>query len=197
MKQTQFSGQKVTELELDSGETVYVKPLSVFILLALQDKAAQQFPYPDPKAYEKAIDDSKTLEPGQVVPAEHNPDYVALKAQIDAKRQGWVNRQVVFVCVEVEDRQAMIEKYADELKQLGTIIDLPDDPWQATLYRVINSSVDYTRVTQFAINNLQVQEVDIRNGWRIFQPTVSRSRSVGRGEKPESSDIQPAKSHES
>jgi hypothetical protein len=183
----QFAGQKVIELILDSGETVYVKPLSILHYHALVVQAEKQYPYPDPKPYEKEIDASKTLEPGEVIPAAQNPAYQALCKDIDEQRKTWQYRQYILLAVEVIDQKATLERHKDRVARMRAMMTLPEDAWEATLlYSIISSTEDYNRVLNATSGQMLVTEEEISNGWRIFRPRIQRSTPLGRGEKPES-----------
>jgi hypothetical protein len=182
----QFAGQKVTELILDSGETVYVKPLSILHYHALVMRAEQEYPYPDPNPYEKAIDASKTLEPGEVIPAAQNPAYQTLCKAIDEQRKTFQYRQYILLSVEVVDQKATLERHRERVEKLRAMMVLPDDAWTATLlYSIISSTEDYNRILAATSGQLLVTEEEISNGWRIFRPRIQRPTSVGRGEKSE------------
>jgi hypothetical protein len=186
----QFAGQKVTELILDSGETVYVKPLSILHYHALVMRAEQEYPYPDPKPYEKEIDASKTMEPGEVIPATQNPAYQALCKTIDEQRKTWQYRWYILLSVEVVDKAATLERHKERVEKLRAIMALPDGPWEATLlYSIISSTDDYNRVLSATSGQMLVTEEEISNGWRIFRPRIQRATAVGRGEKPEPQSV--------
>jgi len=186
----QFAGQKVIELILDSGETVYVKPLSILHYHALVMRAEQEYPYPDPKPYEKEIDASKTLEPGEVIPATQNPAYQVLCKAIDEQRKTWQYRQYILLSVEVVDQKATLERHQARVEKLRAMMALPEDAWEATLlYSIISSTDDYNRVLSATSGQMLVTEEEISNGWRIFRPRIQRAATLGRGEKPESQSI--------
>jgi hypothetical protein len=190
--ENQFVGQKVVELVMDSGETVYVKPLSIPLLYAIMDKSAVEYPYPDPKPYEKALDDSITFEPGQVLPAGHNEEYRALCAKADDRRRRWQNVQIVLLCVQVEDKQALLDKYGDTIEDIGKIVDVPEDAWEAVLlYCILSSVQDYNQVVLAANGSMVVTEEAVRGTWRIFQPEIRRSRPVRHSEKKGTPGIEP------
>ena len=192
MGENSFTGQKVVELILDSGETVYVKPLSIPLLYALMDKSATEYPYPDPKPYEKALDSAITFEPGQTLPATHNEEYRTLCAKADDRRRRWQNVQIVLLCVMVEDKAALLVKYADTIKTVGKVIDLPEDEWEAVLlYCVLSSAHDYTQIVLAANGSMVVTEEGVRGAWRIFQPTLQRAKSAGRGRQKSASGAEP------
>lgn len=182
------NGQKVTELTLDSGETVLVKPLSVVVGIALSRKSEEVYPYPDPKPYEVKIDDSKTIEPGQVIPASQNPVYQELCQAVDSDRQRWQTQQAILLSLEpLTTRAEVIQRYADDIAAKRAILDgeVPEDAWQATvLFAVISSNEDYNRVTQAISGQMFVTFEEVRGAWRIFRPTVSGKAALGRAGKP-------------
>lgn len=193
MGDNHFVGQKVIELTLDSGETVFVKPMSIPLLYALTSKAEQLYPDPDPAPYEKRIDDSKTLEPGQVIPATHNPEYQSLCKVVNERRRRWANVQAVRLCVEpITSREEVIARYAAELDQLRTVFDDPPDDWgKLLLYCIISSLEDYNRVIEAANGAMAVTEEEVREKWRIFRPTLQGTRPARRGRPPKSPGVEP------
>lgn len=187
------NGQKVIELEMDSGATILVKPLSVIMAIALRSKSETVLPYPDPTPYERKLDDSVTLEPGQVVPASQNPDYVELCKAVDAKRGTWIALESVPLCVVRDD--SLIKHFKADLAHKRDMLgdQVPEDEWRATLmYCVISSTQDYDRIISASSGNMIVTEAEIRDGWRIFRRPISRDRFVGRVAKPGTSDSEMA-----
>jgi hypothetical protein len=188
----QFGGKKVFEILLDSGEIVYVQPLSIYLIRALRQKAEELFPFPDKTRYERALDDDKALEPGQMIPAEDNPDYRAAYDSADKKQQAYVNDQCVLLSVEpVQDKQTIIAKYQTRLDQLRDILTLPDDAWDATLrFCLMTSQQDFNKVTEAIMGRALPREEDILDGMRIFRCYLRENTAVrsDRKEKPQGTD---------
>lgn len=178
--------EKVVEFDLDSGETVHVRPRSFFVRRALTEKAEKLFPLPDKAAYEKEIDPSLTVFPGEKTPADQNPEYLELVRDAKARQLTWINDQFIKLVADFPaGKEKLIKKYADELKDLGEIIDLPADEWEATLFFcLIRTETDRNRVMQAGLDNLQLEEGEVLNGLRIFRPKLRRDgHSNGTGKQ--------------
>lgn len=169
--------EKVVMLELDSGETVHVRPRSFFVRRALTEKAEKLFPLPDKAKYEVEIDPSLTVFPGEKTPAEQNPDYQQLVLEAKAKQLAWINDQFIKLVSDFPaGKEKLIKKYADERKMLSEIMDLPTDEWEATLFFcLIRTETDRTRVMQAGLDNLQLDEGEIVGALRLFRPVIRRN----------------------
>lgn len=184
----QYGGKVVHEHLLDSGEVIYVQPLSIYVIRALQDKAEELYPYPNKSDYEKPLDEAKAIEPGQVIPAEDNPEYQKLYDLARDKQQNYANDQAITLSVEpVQGRQAMIDKYKERVAQMRQIMTLPEDEWAATLrFCVLTSRSDFNKVTASIMGHRLPGEEDILNGMRIFRGHVRKTTSNGSDTKSES-----------
>lgn len=185
----QFGGLKVQELLLDSGEYVYVQPLSIYVVRALQDKAEEKHPSPDKTEYEKPVDDDKALEPGLMIPAESNPDYQKAYDEAAEKRSQWTNDQAVLLCINpVEGQDTLIKKYKARVQQLRDLMPIPEDEWEATLKCcIMGSTDDYGRVITAIRGSGAPREDEIRDGMRIFRPLVRKTRPPRDDRQPEPS----------
>jgi len=177
----QFGGKIVHEHLLDSGEYIYVQPLSIYLVRALRDKAEELYPFPDKTLYERKLDDAKSLEPGQMIPAEENPDYQKLYDEAAENQQSHVNLQCIALSVEpVQGRQAMIDKYKDRVAQLRAMMDIPEDEWDATLrFCVLTSKQDFNKITNSIMGQRLPGEEDILDGMRIFRCYVRKEITNG------------------
>lgn len=177
----QYGGKVVHEHLLDSGEIVYVQPLSIYLVRALREKAEELFPFPDKSKYEKVLDDDKAIEPGQTIPAEENPDYQKLYDEADTQQQAYVNEHCIALSVEpVQGRQVMIEKYKDRVAQMRTMMTLPDDEWDATLrFCIMTSRQDFNKITNSIMGQRLPGEDDIMFGMRIFRCYVRKDPTHG------------------
>lgn len=188
----QYGGNVVRELLMDSGEIVYVQPLSIYLVRALQDKAQELFPFPDKTQYEKTLDDAKAIEPGQVIPAEDNPEYQKLYDIAAEKQQNYVNEKCIALSVEpVQGRQVMIKKYKARIVQMREMMTLPDDEWDATLrFCILTSRADFNKVTEAIMGRGLPREEEILNGMRIFRMYVRKETTSGSDtkEEPQSAD---------
>lgn len=173
-----FHGQKVVEFILDSGEIVWVKPLSWQLRRALFEKAEKRFPYPDPAPYEKAVDPERTAVPdaAMVIPADQHPEYQQLKREVDLQRQTWVTQQMILLSCEFPaGKAALLEKYKPRLEELGQVIDLSGDDWTDIFdYCLIGSSADRQNIVNAVESSLQLTEGEVRDALRIFRPVVQR-----------------------
>lgn len=187
----QYGGKVVHEHLLDSGEIVYVQPLSIYLVNALRDKARELYPFPNKTDYERTLDDAKAIEPGQVIPAEENPDYQKLYDEAERKQQEHVNEKCVALSVEpVQGREAMIAKYKDRIAQLRELMTLPEDAWEATLkFCIMTSRQDFNKITNSIMGQRLPGEEDILNGMRIFRCYVRQDRANGSHSGQEPSGI--------
>ena len=171
--------EKLIEIALDSGETVYVRPLSPFALQAIDEAARQAFPPPDKKAYEKPLSDIvPNAMPGVMAQAEDNPDYQAAlkanKADVNGRMIELTLRSGVIVDTP-EGREATIARYAERLSRLRELIPLPDDDWLAvSLYCLLASYRDRAKIASIVINPLT--DAEVRSAIRSFRYPVQRNR---------------------
>jgi Trp operon repressor len=188
----QFGGLKVQELLLDSGEYVYVQSLSIYAIRALQDKAEELFPAPDKSEYEKPLPEDKAIEPGQVIPAEENPDYQQRMKIIEEQRSQYVNHQAIVLCVHPRvEKEALIKKYAARLEQMRQIMVVPPDEWEATLKMCVIASQEDSGQIAVAIRGLNTipSEEEVVDGMRIFRPLLRKEKPYRNNRKSQSSRI--------
>lgn len=178
-----YYGQKVVEFTLDSGEVVWVRPLSFQLRQALFEKAEKRFPYPDPVPFEKKVDPERTAIPGaeMTIPADQNPEYQTLKRKVDIERMGWITDQIILLSCEFPaGKDTLIARYAERLNALGEVIDLSGDAWADTFnYCLIGSSADRQNIINAAESNLQLTEAEVRDALRIFRPVLRRNADPG------------------
>jgi len=176
-----YKGQKVTELILDSGEMVYVKSLSVYIRRGLKSKAEALYPYPDKGAYEILVDPEKAAIPGMTHPAEDNPEYQAVIAEIEDTRLQWyIDHLISEFCEWPAGKESLIAKYAEQVKSLSDILDIEGDEWEATWRYCLIGDADRNNIIQAANGNLILTEGEVRDAMRIFRPVVQGSRHPDR-----------------
>lgn len=177
----QFGGNVVREHLMDSGEVVYVQPLSIYLVRALRSKAEELYPFPDKAKYEKVLDDDKALESGQVIPAEDNPEYQKLYDTASEKQQNYVNEKSLVLSVEpAMGRKAMVAKYKARIAQMRDMMTLPEDDWEATLlFCIIASPQDSNKIYEAIMGRGLPREEDILNGMRIFRCYVRKETVNG------------------
>lgn len=175
-------GRKVVEFVLDSGELVWVSPLSPYTHIAIQNKWEEVYPYPDPTPYERVLDDTVALLPGTVVPAIENPDYKKLVTEVENKRREGILLDIMLICCEFPDGQeAVIDRHEYQLGQLQRMhIPLPSDAWEATLlHGVLASEHDRLNILQAARSMLKLTEGEVADGMRVFRPEIQRPADSG------------------
>lgn len=172
--------QKLTELVLDSGIRVHVKPISRYLRNALAEAAERLFPLPDKAPYEEALSEDVAI-PGMKIPAEDNPEYKKRVAEIQRQRGDYISSAMLDLCVSYPDfdsRQALIDHFAPYLDEQRNWLELPEDPWEATLrFAIISSVADENQITAVASDTLPVTEKEVNENVRIFQPVLSREKS--------------------
>lgn len=192
--------QKVVETELDSGHVVLVAPVSPYFLMAVEKKAQELYPLPDPSAYEKAVPEDEALYEGQTIPAVENPDYRQLVNEVEYNRALHQEQAIIFASiVDVRGgKQALIEHYAEQLKMLRQYSDLPADDWQALLLTVIVRTLDDRKaIVNTARLPLPVTDAEVADGFAIFRNNLSQRPVVGRNHRtkarnlPQTEQLQP------
>lgn len=176
----------MTELLLDSGIRLYVRPLSNDTVVLIERRAAELYPYPDPSPYEQDIPDSAI--PGQKLNADQNPEYQALKSTIDGQRATWKLIRIRNLSAEFpdfENTDAVITHFRPRLDILidGGIIDPPEDAtalWDAIWsHCVLLTDDDRFMFNGAALNHFPITEAEIRDSFRIVQLTISRETIHG------------------
>lgn len=115
-----------------SGVIIHITPLSLFTVKAIEERAAVEFPYPDPEPYQVASD----VVVSGFIPADENEEYQALCRAVDEQRVQWcMDRTIDITCAfpGFSNREAMIEHFRPRLKQLEAIATLNADEWKNVL----------------------------------------------------------------
>jgi len=178
----------IIQYECYSGVMAYVTPLNIPTLKAIQMKAQVKFPYPDKRPYQ--VEEENAFTPGQLSPAEDNPDYVAEVKRIDHERALWVDRTIFDWCVsfpQFPTHEDMVRWFAPKLKLLREIAELPEDDYEATLFHLVltwnqpalseNDKLmagvsEYNRLVQVAIQTVALTPAEVTAGIRFFRPKV-------------------------
>lgn len=175
--------ERLVQIELDSGETVFVRPLSPFALQAIEETARSAFPTPDKTPFERPLTDvAPNAMPGVMIPAEENPEYQSALKLNKADVNGRMIELTILsgVIVDVSDgREAALERYAGRLARLRKVIPtMPDDDWLAvSMYCLLATFKDRGRVANAAINPLTDKEV--RFALRSFRCEIQPGRPAG------------------
>lgn len=183
--------EKVVRLDLDSGVTIEVRPLSPFVLAGIRKRATELHPIPD--APQKPV-------PNSVIEGDTYADTddktwraAALRAQ---EAQGnYVGQQVIMLSVTVPDQSAIMAQFEPRLKQIAEFVDLPDDEWQATLlYGVITSEKEVGLITRVATDRAPLTEEEVAEGVRYFrvasQSPEDRGQHAARGVPSSAADTE-------
>lgn len=169
--------RKVVELELYSGETVLVSPLSFILLRRLQEAAAAKHPEIDKAAYEAPLPGS-VFEGEKYMPPEQEAAY---EAAVAARNHAY-NRELSELWAAVatdhqRGRDRVIADYAPTISQaraMGLIAADVDD-WRATLvYAVCKGDADLNRILNTASSELPLSEAEISDAVATFRRPLPR-----------------------
>lgn len=166
--------QKLYEVPLDSGEIVFVQPLTAFARQAIFDRASEVYPAPDKTLYEKPLENAPVA---TLIEAELNPEYQEAMKVVRGKRLAWYWEGVINAGVVVdtpEGRETTIQRYAERLKALRQSANLPSDNWFATVkFMLITTQDDVRYITNAASEALKEEE--IRIGIHSFRRDIQPS----------------------
>lgn len=176
--------EKLYETPLDSGELVWIKPLSPLTYQALLNEARRLFPEPNPAEYQRPLQNA--FVEGLLEPPEQNPDYVEALRKARVDQINWIYEAVIRLGVVVdtpEGKEATIARYAAQLAAVRKYTKVEEDDWLATvLYCLISTRQDNQVIVEVAREVLTREE--IRNAVRSFRRPVQRSRSAAHHRKP-------------
>ena len=165
--------EKVVRLDLDSGVTLDVAPLSPFVINAINKKAGQLYPVPPPP---KVPVPNSVIE-GETYADTDDPEWQEAARQARQLQSMYAGEQVILLSVSVANQDALVKKYAARLKQLSQVIDLPEDAWQATLLHcIITSDREVALITMIARDRAPLTEEEIADGVTYFR--VKRQRDT-------------------
>jgi hypothetical protein len=185
----------ITIYETQSGVVAHITPVNLPTLRAVQLKAADLFPYPDKKPYQKPEENG--FSDNQMTPAEDNPQYLADCAAVDAQRKTWADRAIFDYAVrfpKYPTPQDLVAGFMPQLISLRKIANLPDDDYEAVLFHIVltwnQPTVDennklavaaneYGRLIQLAIQTVALTPDEVTAGIRFFRPVLSE-RAAGR-----------------
>lgn len=171
-------GEKLYEVELDSGEVLIVQRLSPFARIALLDEAARLYPMPDPTPFQQPIPNAAPGVNLMTLP-EDNPQYRELVEEINRKRNNYFYEGVIVTSAVdcVGGKEAAITKYAEQLTAIRQRVKLDGlyTNWQATvLFCIVRVPTDTDKIVRVAGNAFALQEEEIRDGIRCFRNPLQR-----------------------
>lgn len=173
-EETKLRGRKLVLIELDSGEQVYVSPISPVLLRAIVRNSEERFPYPDEASYRLPLPDAAI--PGDLMPAAQNPDYQKLKRTVDMERMKYQNDSLALIAVRDAPlgRSTLIEKYRDEVETWRRVADFPVDEWEATVSVLVTTREDFDKIVRVATESIPITLDELRDGMAIFRLEVSK-----------------------
>lgn len=167
------SGPVVVGYETMSGVMIHVTPLSVFTINAIHERSADEYPYPDPKPYEKPLENA--ADRSIKAPAMDDPEYKALCKAVDEERMAWRVRVSIDLACEYpafDSREAMMAYFRPKLEKIRLAAALPDDEWQAVLMHcVFTGRHDRQTVINIATQDerLPLTPAEVVEGIRFFR----------------------------
>jgi len=165
--------EKLIEVKLDSGELVYVQPLSHWGQQAILDRIDEDYPPPNPDAYQRKLEGS-ILDAN--IPLEANAEYqAALKQHRDLRNKVFISRlfEAGVVVDTPEGKDATLARYAARLAQRRAVMKLPADDWLAcVMFVLVTSTADMINVMNAA--TLSLGEDEVRRALRSFRRNVQR-----------------------
>lgn len=169
---------KVTEILLDSGIRVHVAPLSRYQRNALQERAEQIYPMPDKTLYEEELSEDVAI-PGTKIPAEENPEYQNEVGLVLRARSEFISTHMMNLCLTYPDfpggKEELIAYFATDIAAQREIMNLPDDPWEATLrFAIIRSVADERDTGDIIRESFPITESEVSEAIRVFRPAISR-----------------------
>lgn len=165
-KPTQLSK---TVYRLKSGVTLTLTPLTVIGQTLLRKEAAALFPYPDSAAFEIPLEDA--FVESDTMPADKNPDYIALKNDADKKRGGYYQTRLLNTCTDVLNgsRDAFINMYQRQLSSMVEHWPDIDDQWARLLYFFLAEQNELEDMVGICMGKLPITEGEVSDGFAYFQ----------------------------
>lgn len=162
----------VIEITLSNGLRAWVHPITQRDNTELIQGWKKDHPLPDKKQFEKPVDSEFASFEGQMLPAEENPDYqVAVLEWRDALNAHVTSAYLLgFIEFPDFDDDALIKHFESTVKRKRRVMDVPDDPWQATiLFGVLQTNDDQRLVIQAVERRLPVEAGEVAEAMRIFR----------------------------
>jgi len=167
------------EVELSSGVTIQVTPLAISTLRALQEKAKDVIPYPDPETDPEYRDFVEYLEvadgePQPFIREDKQEEWDKIVAGVDLARGRWAEERTKVLAIQANGQQdELIRQFAPELKRLAKHIDLPADKWEAVVtHCLLRRRSDRELVSEVIMDSLPLTAHEVRDSIRIFRIQV-------------------------
>lgn len=179
----------VIAIDTQALGAVYVPKLSMFMRLAIMQRAEELFPLPDAKLYEQPLPDA-VIE-GDVLPASNNPEYKQAVAAIMLKRNQHLQNAIIASLI-LEDgctHEEVVATYKPGLDQMRQYASFPDDDFVAIIRNFILSPEEYKEIIAAATKEDPLTQEDIRAGLRIFRRDLQRDTANGDHRKTGTPDL--------
>ena len=161
----------VIRLDLFTGVSIDITPVSQFILVGIQEKSNELYPDPDKTPFMKELPGA-AIE-GQQYLDDKNPEYRRLVRDVALKRNRWIKESLYRIAIEPsppESRESLIGRFSGDLEKLGGIMPLTDDAWLNTLlYAVLRHGEDMLNVDAAMMQNAPLTFDEVADGLRIFR----------------------------
>lgn len=176
-----MSDPKFVKYVADStGVELYVQPVSPFTFRAIRQKALALYPDPDPKPFERPMPNA-ALE-GDMIPGTEHPEWGKLSEAQNRLRSNFVTQSLMIVaCAQTPNKQALIERFQDEIEAIRQIVPIPENAWEATLlHGILKGQREPGEITDLASENLPLTPDEVVEGVaRFFRYTVPRKALSG------------------
>lgn len=173
-------------VQLDSGVTAYVTPLTTVIKRVLMVAADQAHPTPDPKPYEVTLHADEALVKDQKIEAEANPEYLRLVKEALQRRQQHYMGLVLDTAVTLDDQDAVLTAYADHIPKLAAamkgqpIENAMVSPLVSVLIGVLAEESEVGLLMSLAQRALPLDAGEIADGLAYFRPMDLRRHVLRR-----------------
>jgi hypothetical protein len=169
--------------ETMAGVIFHITPLSLPTLRAIQIKAQEMYPYPDPTPYQKP--EENAFDPNQKTQAEDDPAYVQLCHEVDRARARWADRSIFDYAATMPKfptRESLIDACKPQLERLRKIATLEDDDYESALFHCVLTGQpvndpgqsDYARIIRLAIQSVALTAAEVSAGVRFFRPLLPK-----------------------
>lgn len=173
-----------------SGVIFHITPISLPTLRAIQLKAQDLSPYPDPAPFRIPDPVDVAFTPGQASRAEDNPEYIKLCEAIDAERKQWSDRAMFDYCTKMPKyptHEDLVVAYSEPLKALRKIAKIDLDDYETVLFHIVLSwnqvakndngnlvqvNNEYGRILQLIIQTVALSAAEVAAGIRFFRPRI-------------------------
>lgn len=172
-------------IELESGVTVYVTPVTLLVQRALLARAEDAHPEPDVTPYKRVIEDA--LVEGQMTDGTDDPEYKRLLREALERRSQTYLGYLLDVAVDLDDRDAIVAQHKPMIERLRASFEgMPIYYAMTTDFVVVLVSVlvhreDEVRLlVRLAQRALPLSEGEIRDGLAFFRSMAVRKSDVRR-----------------